>query len=194
MPLQMIVNELMSGEKHRSFELKLILQIAALLKNKKESGLIMLSEWELREVKEKLSKKGIRHIVLYSEGLRYLTLLFRSERLKKLLMDEQTKAYLKTCGYERYSLGAMLKNLSSRCRQFSKSRNFPHEIGLFLGYPLCDVEGFTRNNGESYLYSGYWKIYDNPEETLSKFKSFDDAKNEAIREWFSGKSIAEIAA
>ena len=34
---------------------------------------------------------------------------------------------------------------------------FPHEIGLFLGYPPEDVEGFIQEpNGQKY--TGIWKV------------------------------------
>ena len=36
-------------------------------------------------------------------------------------------------------------------------RGFPHEIGLVLGYPPVDVEGFIKKEGRDFLYSGYWK-------------------------------------
>ena len=41
----------------------------------------------------------------------------------------------------------------------SGSCAFPHEIGLFLGYPFEDVMGFIENKGENYLCSGCWKVY-----------------------------------
>lgn len=192
MPLAKILSELKSDEKYRSFELKLILQIAALLKNKKESGMVMLNDWELRIVESMFPKAGIACFVLYSGQSGHLTLLYRSERLRQYLMSERILTYLKAYGYEPYSLEWMLWQLAGRYRQYTVDKQFPHEIGLFLGYPLCDVEGFI--DGKSCLYSGYWKIYDNLEQTLGRFKDFDEAKNEAICEWFSGKSIIEIAA
>lgn len=39
--------------------------------------------------------------------------------------------------------------------------DFPHEMGILLGYPVEDVEGFIINNGKNELYTGYWKVYDN---------------------------------
>ena len=40
-------------------------------------------------------------------------------------------------------------------------KQFPHEMGLLLGYPIEDVRGFIEHNGCGCLYSGYWKVYRN---------------------------------
>ncbi len=37
----------------------------------------------------------------------------------------------------------------------NQGKQFPHEMGLLLGYPVEDVVGFMENNGKNYLYSGY---------------------------------------
>lgn len=50
----------------------------------------------------------------------------------------------------------LLRQLS---RRLCLEREFPHEIGVFLGYPLEDVVGFIRNRGRNYTCCGYWKAY-----------------------------------
>ena len=54
--------------------------------------------------------------------------------------------------------------------QFQKS--FPHEIGLFLGYPVADVVGFITHKGQDFCYSGYWKVYANERETRALFDRY----------------------
>lgn len=46
------------------------------------------------------------------------------------------------------TLEQLLERLSGR---ISASEDFPHEIGLFLGYPVDDVTGFIQNKGRNYL-------------------------------------------
>ena len=72
-------------------------------------------------------------------------------------------------------------------------RQFPHEMGLFLGYPVEDVEGYLNNNGENSLYTGYWKVYENLDEKFRLFKSFEAAKENIIRFLAQGVSIKNIA-
>ena len=45
----------------------------------------------------------------------------------------------------------------------TKQCGFPHEIGLFLGYPPRDVEAFIANRGQHCLLCGTWKVYHDPD-------------------------------
>ena len=53
----------------------------------------------------------------------------------------------------------MKKTVDGFLRQLSNrlclEHDFPHEIGIFLGYPLEDVVGFIENQGKNYTCSGY---------------------------------------
>ena len=109
-------------------------------------------------------------------------------------MMPDNQRLLEAYGYHMQNLDEMLKRLAQRVRQIS-SRNlgFPHEIGVFLGYPKEDVEGFIQNEGRKYLMIGYWKVYSNPSRAKMIFKSYDQAKEGVVREFLAGKSIREIA-
>ena len=41
--------------------------------------------------------------------------------------------------------------------------------------------------------TGYWKVYSDPAGARMVFKEFDRAKNCAVNEFLTGKSIREIA-
>ena len=56
-------------------------------------------------------------------------------------------AFLESCGYESGDTDFLLKQLSGR---LCLEQDYPHEIGLFLGYPLADVVGFIENRGWNY--------------------------------------------
>ncbi|OWZ83048.1 DUF3793 family protein [Natranaerobius trueperi] len=56
----------------------------------------------------------------------------------------------------------------------------PHEVGIFLGIPEHDVEGFINNNGKGYIMKGYWKVYKKPEYARKLFREYDKAKKEII--------------
>lgn len=68
----------------------------------------------------------------------------------------------------------------------------PHEIGAFLGYPADDVKGFIENRGNRYLMIGYWKVYSDLAKARMIFKEYDRAKDCAVNEFITGKSIREI--
>ena len=65
-------------------------------------------------------------------------------------------------------------------------------MGLLLGYPVGDVYGFIINKGKNYLYTGYWKVYDNLTETLKLFEQFEQAKELMIRRVNAGAGFSDI--
>jgi len=48
--------------------------------------------------------------------------------------------------------------------------------------------------GKDFLYSGYWKVYDNVRETVSLFREFGRAKEYMVQLVGKGYSIADITA
>ena len=70
---------------------------------------------------------------------------------------------------------------------------FPHEIGVFLGYPLDDVKGFIKNEGKKYLMIGYWKVYSDLAERGWSSRNTTGQRDCAVNEFLTGKSIREIA-
>jgi hypothetical protein len=69
-----------------------------------------------------------------------------------------------------------------RCLKERFGGEFPHEIGLFLGYPPGDVRGFLRDNGKGAVATGYWKVYSNVREAKTKFRKFRSAERSVARE------------
>ena len=57
-------------------------------------------------------------------------------------------------------------------RHLVSDEAFPHEIGLFLGYPPSDVEGFMNSPSEGVECVGCWKVYGNRREAERIFASY----------------------
>ena len=164
MPVE-IVNKL-ATDGENSVELRLIIQNAAVLKGKRISGMLFLNDKELARISMKLHNTNISLIILCTCKKRHLVMVYRAKELEEHLRSKEVSDYL---------------------------REFPHEVGVFLGYPICDIKGFLENKGERYLHSGYWKIYGNLEETRKKFLSYDEARETAIDEFLSGRELESIA-
>lgn len=64
--------------------------------------------------------------------------------------------------------------------------------GVFLGYPMADVKGFIKYGGKNYLYSGYWKVYENVEERKQLFESYEQVRSVFVQEAEKGKNLWEI--
>ena len=79
-----------------------------------------------------------------------------------------------------FSFGKILLRFKKRYEAYlnDEHKQFPHEMGLLLGYPIEDVRGFIEHNGCGCLYSGYWKVYRNVPLKKKMFEDFEKAKSE----------------
>ena len=69
---------------------------------------------------------------------------------------------------------------------------FPHEIGLFLDYPLPDVVGFIEQGGKNCKYCGIWKVYSNECETKALFDRFRKCKEVYQKVFARGRTLADL--
>ncbi len=108
-----------------------------------------------------LSQSGLRLRVLKLCPSSHSCLLYvyRPNWIDRLLNEKEIRRFLLRQGYEEGEAASLLIQLS---RKLCLKKEFPHEIGVFLGYPLEDVVGFIENKGRNYTYSGYWKSYGDP--------------------------------
>ena len=58
-----------------------------------------------------------------------------------------------------------------------ENADFPHEIGLFLGYPPEDVDGFIRNGARCAKCVGPWKVYGDEQAARCKFAQYRKCTN-----------------
>lgn len=77
-------------------------------------------------------------------------------------------------------------------RRMRTSRGFPHEVGLFLGYPPEDVLGFVCNRARNYKAVGLWKVYGDTQRALSRFEACRKCTEESIDRFKSGVSIEQL--
>jgi hypothetical protein len=85
--------------------------------------------------------------------------------LAKDLQNDLAVQLLAECGYTCGNPNGCIAQLIARLRD---DQDFPHEVGLFLGYPPADVEGFMHRKHACKL-SGIWKVYDDVEGASRQF-------------------------
>lgn len=96
-------------------------------------------------------------------------------------------------GYEGKGFYEVLHSVRKKYRSYMKKEGeFPHELGLLLGYPAEDVKGYMDNKGRNYLCTGYWQVYADPAAKLNLFQKFELARERLIRAIFDGKEIQEL--
>ncbi|MBR3569673.1 MAG: DUF3793 family protein [Oscillibacter sp.] len=155
-----------------SFELALALHCAPTLAALKPASLFRWAgnPQSLAPWKTKLDAFGLtlRALKRCPDG-RSLFYLYRARWLRRILSDPDNAAFLKSRGYEAgEDIEAALGRLSEKLRGSA----FPHEIGVFLGYPLGDVRSFIENGGRNYACCGCWKAYGDPADARRRFDAY----------------------
>lgn len=162
-----------------------------------------MSQSELRNFEKSMAYHlapamlGIKPACLMSmeknkDGLEENVELFNSRAYTKgmkltVLCECKSRKLLESFGYDsRMTLEQQLERLSGR---ISASEDFPHEIGLFLGYPVDDVTGFIQNKGRNYLLCGYWKVYSDENRARRIFSNYDKCRNYLCNKLAQGESI-----
>lgn len=145
---------------------------------------------EIRELNKVLREKGLRVIPLKKTSKYVLIYLYRPDHLKKDLTDPQALNILKKKGYEPQKPECCIVQL---VRHLKSDETFPHEIGLFLGYPPSDVEGFMKHPCKGVKCSGCWKAYSDPEKAQKMFVSFRKCTESYLEMNKKGKSLAQLA-
>ncbi len=183
----------------QSFERMLIEHCAPTLRNMKPANLFRYSPEANEQIKDiicawnsELRKYGVSLIVLKSCPVSGDILLyaFRPFWLKKIMMNSRVREFMIKEGYpDTADIPALLEELSGR---LCLGREFPHEIGIFLGYPLEDVIGFIENKGENYTYSGYWKSYGDPEAAMACGNRYLQCMRSCLQKFEQGISIIQL--
>lgn len=124
---------------------------------------------------------------------RVLLLVYRRTVLERHLAGSRVRAYLRRAGYPEQSAEQMLEHLRERLKS---SQTFPHELGVFLGYPVEDVEGFLKHQGRGCKLCGYWKVYgdaDAARDLFSRYTRCRDRVCERVREGVSIEQMFRVA-
>lgn len=173
---------------------QLAIHCAPLLRGSKMANIITVSAEEFSEVGKLLTGTNISYLFLKSGEERVILYLYRHNQLKEYLFEKDVREFLKSYGYDGENMDEMLNMLSQRVMLYGgKKIEFPHEIGIFLGYPLIDVQGYLKNSGKNFEHSGYWKVYHNVQGAKNLFRQYDKEREVTLQEIISGKTIREIA-
>lgn len=131
----------------------------------------------LENYEEHFACRGFGFMKLKEEGDRILLYVFNRFQLEKLLFREENKRFLEEEGYVFDTVEEALEILKSRMAGVE----FPHEIGIFLNYPLEDVKGFIAHPNDGVKLVGYWKVYEDEERKKRLFDTYEKC-TQRIRE------------
>lgn len=121
-----------------------------------------------------------------------LFLIYNPSLLAATLSAREAAELLTEAGYDSGAgdVDRLLATLGGRCA----GRRFPHEIGVFLGYPPCDVRGFMRSGGCGARRDGAcWRAYANRARARRCSERFRDAKLRAAELIVGGADLRRLA-
>lgn len=132
-------------------------------------------------------RKGFSFTVLREQGERVLVCVYHAARLEQLLLSAEVRAFLGEQGYRYATAGEAVETLKQRMAE----GGFPHEVGVFLGYPLRDVRGFIADpyGGTP---CGAWKAYGDEEGAQRTSERWRRCSQSICRMMDSGKSLTQI--
>ncbi len=183
------------GEKN--FEQLLGFHAAPMLAGLKPSSLLSFQKSKYQDFNALLASyeacfrcNGIS-VCRLAEGEEYILVLFyRAKALEASVSSSGAREILQRCSYpENASLSELLAELQLRMHL---KKTFPHEVGLFLGYPPEDVRGFMEHKGQDFAYSGYWKVYANEQETRKLFAKYSSCTHEFCTKLEAGATLPEL--
>ena len=135
------------------------------------------------------SSKGVTIMPLKFSKSRVLVYVFRPTQLQRDLSDGRAMDILLSMGYRSFDVKSCLSTLIKRIQSCCE---FPHEIGLFLGYPPEDVEGFILHKGNCCKRCGCWKVYGNEEKAEAEFAKYKKCSDIYYSKWLSGTAMNKL--
>lgn len=176
------------------FQKKLLTHSAPTLANMKTGSLFRILKREIDNIKECLEffselfcEVNLDLRILSEDEVSVLIYVYNQQKLEHILSCPRILQFLSQYGYEESNVQTNLQHLQTRLQE----SEFPHEIGVFLGYPLQDVIQFIHPCKQC-LCTGYWKVYGNQKKCQKKFYRFDSIKKIMELKLSSGEDFMDI--
>lgn len=144
---------------------------------------------ELRRLNSSVKRAGIIAVPLFIGEDAAIVYVYRPCLLKKDISSEKAVSLLKGIGYHMTGTAGMVAQLAKR---FNRNQ-FPHEVGIFLGYPVDDVIGFIKNPSKGYKLVGTWKVYNDVDSARNVFRRYQRCTMIYKRAVKSGAHIRDLA-
>ena len=145
---------------------------------------------DIRELNLILAEKGIKIIKLRSRCGRALIYVYRPGKLQTDLSREEARRILAGFGYVETDQECCIDKLIER---IDMEEGFPHEIGLFLGYPPEDVSGFINCGGKECKSCGYWKVYGDVDAAEKLFAMYAKCTGVYLKCLEKGVTLSKLA-
>ena len=143
---------------------------------------------DIASLNRRLAPKGV-YVRILRVRRRALLYLYRPSCLRRDFATAEVAALLRQYGYTVDDAEACVAQL---CSRLSCSSDFPHEIGLFLGYPAEDVRGFIENRRDGCKCVGTWKVYGDEAAARKRFAQYEKCTRIYQTRFCEGRSIERL--
>ena len=179
------------SEKHRKELLRfLLLKTAAVRSGVKPGELLRVQHCYKSRNREGFNFCLYRADILETLKLNYLELrveeksslilFYHRETMAETLSDRKKLALLHELGYP---AGSGAEELLAFLQERFAVEKIPHEVGVFIGYPLKDVRGFMEKLPRTPVHRGDWTVFGDAAESLEKMSLYRKAEE------FAGKIL-----
>lgn len=190
------VFEMIRNMDNNSFETQFALQCSPFITGLKIANLFSISIVQHSKLEYILTVSGYSFKRLYYTKNKIIYFLYNAKKLKEYLKMDIVRKTLYQLGYPydmHKDINKMFMIFKEKYIEYMEGKcKFPHEMGIFLGYPIEDVIGYLKNNGKNSVCVGYWKVYKNKEEKQRLFREFEYAKDNVIRYLAQGINMLEV--
>lgn len=150
----------------------------------------------LRVYQQVLPSYGVQLAVLYRTERRVYLLVWRPAQLKDVLAQDESRTILHEQSYQGVHADELLAELRRRLVAYYRAGKgaaaFPHEIGVFLGYPPEDVRGFMA--GEQATCAGPWHAYGDAEVAKRRFRALEAQEHRCRSRYAAGEPLHALFA
>lgn len=194
MSAELMLDFLDGSSPETRLEFQTAVHCGPVLKGIKISNIMTAEAGTWPKLQKALRNSSVLCVLLGVHRGKEILLLYRYAGLKKHLENTQVQEFLGNLGYEGMTVAAVIIRLRARyARYILSGREFPHEIGVILEYPVEDVKGFIENRGKNFLIEKYWKVYHDRERACALFAWYDEARESAVKEVIAGYPLHKIA-
>ena len=163
----------------------------------KPAAIFTVSYEEKKMLESLFSRYNDFRIETLHSGKKESIFLYRKSVFFRHLQNRNLRSFLSSLdlGYKEDKTGSYLFLFKERFRKHKDcGATFPHEVGIFLGYPPEDIRIYMEDPYRKAKLTGYWKVYSNEEAALQLFRAYDSCIQkflQLLEDGFSLRSIVE---
>lgn len=136
---------------------------------------------------------GVRLVWLARKGEDVMLLAWRPAQVASIMKGGEAQAFLAESGLPTSDENRLMAALVARLRaSYAGRAQFPHEVGLVLGYPIEDVRGFMAAGGRDAKTVGLWKVYGDPARARRRMEELERQERRVKRLYSEGTPVREL--